>query len=177
MKKRLHLLILLLVAGSLTITSCNKNEDDDNNNNNTPQEYVATDSDFNGFRNWTLVAENQGPDPALGEAHAGNDSTVTRYIYFKDNAVRVNGAYPVGTIIVKESYNDDNSVHEYTAMVKRGNSFNPSGGDWEWFMLAGEGEIAKDQDGNPMRGADLMGGMCIGCHSQASDRDYAFSKP
>ncbi len=36
-------------------------------------------------------------------------------------------------------------------------------------------KIAMDTEGNPMRGADLMGGMCLGCHSAAST-DYVFSK-
>ncbi len=108
-------------------------------------------------------------------AHHGNDSTVTRYIYFKDSQTFSGGKYPLGTIIVKESQNDDMSVHELTAMVKRGNNFNANAGDWEWFMLAPDGKIATDTDGNPMRGADLMGGMCVGCHSAVST-DYVFSK-
>lgn len=175
MMKKLRLFGLILLAGSLVVTSCSKDENTDNNNN-PPTEFVATDASFSGFQSWALAAQHNGPDPALGPAHAGNDSTVTRYVYYKDDQNPVNGKYPVGTIIVKESYNPDMSVHEFTAMVKRGNNFNPSGGDWEWFMLAGDGEIAVDNDGNPMRGADLMGGMCIGCHAQAADTDYSFSK-
>jgi hypothetical protein len=61
-------------------------------------------------------------------------------------------------------------------MVKRGNDFNPNGGDWEWFMLNSDGTIAVDGNGNKMRGADLMGGMCLMCHTGASNKDYVFSK-
>lgn len=175
MTKLFRLFTLLIFAGTIVTTSCSK--DEDTPQDETPAEFIADDNSFAGFNDWTLVAEEQGPDPALGPAHAGNDSTVTRRIYFKDDASRVSGKYPLGTIIVKEGKNPDVSFHEITAMVKRGNNFSPNGGDWEWFMLAPDGTIATDADGNPMRGADLMGGMCLGCHSAASSIDYAFSKP
>ena len=63
-----------------------------------------------------------------------------------------------------------------TAPAKRGNDFSPSGGDWEWFILNADGSIAVGGDGNKLRGANLMGGMCISCHTQASNKDYVFSK-
>lgn len=166
----LNLLVILLVMG--IVTACDKDDDDPQDE---PQEYVATDDSFSNFQSWELAAQEQGPDPALGPAHHGNDSTVTRYIYFKDSQTASGGKYPLGTIIVKESMNTDMSVHETTAMVKRGNNFNPDHNDWEWFMLAPDGKIATDDDGNPMRGADLMGGMCNNCHSAAAT-DYVFSK-
>ena len=166
----LNLLVILMVMG--VVSACDKKEDEEPEQ---PQEYIATDDSFTDFKSWELAAEKQGPDPALGMAHHGNDSTVTRYIYFKDSQTASGGNYPLGTIIVKESQNTDMSVHELTAMVKRGNNFNPGGGDWEWFMLAPDGKIATDGDGNPMRGAALMGGMCLGCHTAAST-DYVFSK-
>jgi hypothetical protein len=65
----------------------------------------------------------------------------------------------------------------FTAMVKRGNNFNAAGGDWEWFMLNSDGSIAVDAtSGMAMRGANLMNGMCIGCHQGASSKDYVYSK-
>lgn len=167
----LNLLVILMIMG--VVGACTK--DNNNDPQNPPAEYVATDASFADFQNWQLAAQNQGPDPALGPAHHGNDSSVIRHIYFKDSQVASGGTYPLGTIIVKESKNTDMSVHETTAMVKRGNNFNPDHGDWEWFMLAPDGKIAMDGDGNPVRGANLMGGMCLGCHSTAAT-DYVFSK-
>jgi hypothetical protein len=121
------------------------------------------------------VATNNGPDPALGAGHHGNDSTVTRYIYFEDNVAPANGKYPVGALIVKESKNPDLSIHEFTALAKRGNDFNPSGGDWEWFILNSDGTIPLDNNNDQLRGANLMGGACVGCHTGAST-DFVFSK-
>ncbi len=175
MIKQFKLLGLLLISGTLVFTACNK--DDDEEPGDQPQEFVADNDTFKDFRNWVKEAENQGPDPALGPAHAGNDSTVTRSIYFKDGQDRVNGSYPLGTLIVKEGLNSAGTFQEITAMVKRGNNFNPSGGDWEWFVLNADGTIAQDGDGNAMRGANLMGGMCLGCHTEATNKDFVFSKP
>lgn len=172
MTKQLRLFVFFVLAGSLIFTACDKDEDEPQDT--PPAEFIATDATFADFQTWTLVAQEQGPDPALGQAHQGNDSTVTRYVYYKDDTDKVNGLYPLGTVIVKESYNPDQTILERTAMVKRGNNFDPDHNDWEWFMLAPDGNIMNGQDGNPVRGAI---GMCIGCHTQAADIDYAFSKP
>ena len=109
-------------------------------------------------------------------AHGGNDETVVRDVYFKDGQVPVNGIYPVGTIIVKHLKNSEGIVEERTAVVKRGNDFNAEGGDWEWLKLAPDGKIARDENGNAMRGANLMNGMCLQCHTAAKAKDYVYSK-
>ena len=176
MKKNYYLLSLMLLLGaSVSFTSCDKDEDDVVVEPE-PEEYVATNDSFKSIMTWTLGAAPVGIDPALGTAHAGNDSTVTRSIYFKDNAKPVNGKYPVGTVVVKHSHNPAETVDMYTAMVKRGNNFDSANGDWEYFMLAGDGQIGMD-NGMEMRGngATMMNGMCLMCHSGASDKDYIFT--
>jgi hypothetical protein len=176
MRKNYFLLSMMLLMGlSISFTSCKK--DDTTVEDPQPSEYIATNDSFKGFASWTLGAENLGVDPSLGAAHAGNDSTVTRSIYFKDNAKPVNGKYPVGAIVVKHSHNPAGTVAMYTAMVKRGNNFDAANSDWEYFMLAGDGQIAKNEDGMEMRGdgATMMNGMCLGCHTNASSKDYIFT--
>jgi len=169
MKRSVFFTVLTFLAIIVTLQSC---KDDENEN----PEFIADDSSFSNFMNWTLESENQGPDPSLGIAHAGNDETVTRSVYFKDGQDPISGEYPVGTIILKHSTNPDQTVNEFTAMVKRGNDFNPDGGDWEWFMLNPDGSIATDPSSNmKMRGANLMDGMCLSCHS-AGSTDYTFTK-
>lgn len=156
--------------GLILSQSCKKEKD-------TPAEYIATNESFAGFHSWQLAATKLGPDPSLGGmAHGGNDSTVTRKIYFKNGQNPVNGKYPVGTIVVKHSTNTAGTLNEITGMVKRGNNFDPSKNDWEYFMLNADGTIASDATGMVMRGAALMNGMCVGCHGGASGKDYIFSK-
>lgn len=140
-----------------------------------PTEFVADDNTFAGFTSWELAATNQGPDPILGAAHEGNDSTVVRKSYYKDAQSTVNGAYPVGTAIIKHMKNASGTVDAYMGMVKRGNNFNPSHNDWEWFVLNSDGTIATDAAGAAQRGAGLMGGACNNCHSTATE-DYSFTK-
>lgn len=162
---------VIAAIGIASIQSCSKSED------TTPQEFIADTNTFTGNMNWPLDKTFNGPDPLLGAmAHANNDEKVVRNIHFKNGQNPVNGKYPIGTLIIKHSYNPDGTVNEYTAMAKRGNNFNPNGGDWEYFVLAASGAIATDDSGMPMRGASLMGGMCASCHSMASAKDYVFSK-
>ncbi len=170
MNKYQLLTVVGFLAISLTFHSCKKDEDP------APEDFIANNDTFKDFSSWTLGGEFQGADPSLGGAHGGNDSTVTRSVYFKNNVVPISGLYPQGAVIVKYSTNTAGNLNEYTAMVKRGNNFNPTGNDWEYFMLAGDGQIATDSDGNEMRGSNLMNGMCIGCHTKASTSDYIFTQ-
>lgn len=163
---------VMLIAFFVVLQSCSN---DDEEEDDVRAEFVATSGDFESFRSWTEVATNHGPDPALGMAHGGNDEDVSRTIYVKDNVDRdADGEFPVGTLIVKDT-RKDGATMEVTAMVKRGNNFNPDNNDWEWFMLMPDGSIAQDNS-MELRGAQLMDGMCGACHTQASSKDYVFSK-
>ncbi len=154
---------IFLVLSMMIIVSCS-----DDNTNQPPEEFIATDADFANYTAWTFVGERQGPDPALGAAHGGNDSTVKRYIYNYNNMrPSSDGQYPIGARLVKETHDKDGNIIGVTAMVKRGGSFNAANNDWEWFFL----ENGKIKD----RGANLMDGACGGCHTQAKNKDYVFT--
>lgn len=169
----IKLMMIAVLSFGIIMTSCKKDEEDPQVE---PEEYVATDASFKNFSTWDLGAQMTGADPSLGGAHGGNDSTVVRSIYFMDDAKPVNGKYPIGTVIVKHSLSPSGVVNEYTAMVKRGNGFDTANGDWEYFMLSGDGAIATDADGMQLRGdgPTMMGGMCLSCHSHAGE-DFIFT--
>lgn len=169
-KQKLIAVMVALFVASAIVQSCKKNED------KKVIEFIADNSTFKDFKTWKLEKTNNGPSPSLGEAHAGNDATVVRKVYFKNGQSRENGKYPIGTIIVKHSTNPAGTVNEITGMVKRGNGFNPTTGDWEWFMLNEDGSIMLDGGKEVRGGASLMGGMCNGCHGKASSNDFTFSK-
>lgn len=176
--KKLSLILSIMIMLGIYFSSCKKEKKSDPEPTPTPsaQEFVADTNSFLSFMSWPIQSTKKGPSPSLGTAHVGNDTSVTRSVHFKDGQNAVNGKYPIGTIIVKHSTNPAGSVNELTAMVKRGNNFNSSVGDWEFFMLNTNGKIAKDASGNYMRGASLMGGMCGSCHNAASAKDFIFSK-
>ena len=148
------------------------------------KEFVARNSDFEGWRNWTIVKKTT--DTALlansGGAHLSRVPNSQRWVYIKDNASKAtNGEYPVGTLIVKEyrKTSGDTINTFYVAMAKRGKNFNPGFGNWEWFhidpitlkiRLAGGGVNAE------YRGATLFTNTCNNCHIAAKSKDFVFSK-
>ena len=78
-KVSFYLLAVLFSFTAISFQSC-KDDDDDP----APEEFIADDASFGNFMSWVKEASLSGPDPLLGPAHAGNDSTVTRDIWFKN---------------------------------------------------------------------------------------------
>lgn len=68
---------------------------------------------------------------------------------------------PPGAIVVKENYMPDATLAKVTTMYKV-SGFNPSANDWFWLSNDPSGTIE----------AEGAVGMCISCHSGASDFDY-----
>ena len=167
--KTISMLAVLLLS-MVFVQSC---KDDDEPEPTTNNEFIADDASFAGWDSWDLIDTKNGIDPSLGGAHAGNDSTAVRKIYVKDAQKAVNGAYPIGTLVVKHMKSD--SMEMITAMAKRGNNFDAANNDWEYFVIMADGKIVVD-NGTAMRGStDLMNGMCVGCHSKATT-DYIFTE-
>ena len=154
-----------ILSAFFIIAACSE---DDSGTDPNADEFVADDQTFNGWENWLAINFTMGPDPALGQAHGGNNEEATRTIFINDeNASLQNGEYPQGTVIVKQTHDGNGDQIGLTAMVKRGGDFNEAGAGWEWFMW--------DENGDLQRGADLMNGACQGCHNQAATTDYVFS--
>ncbi len=177
MRKQSIVIALFAIGFALSITqACKKSEDTPVTP--APSEFIADNNTFKSFQNWHLHATKNGVDPAmLKTAHGGDDSTSVRKIYFPTNNVSSsNGQYPLGTIVSKlTTWQKNGGGSMITAMAKRGNNFDPSGNNWEYFVLAADGSIMVD-NGTVMRGANLMNGMCKGCHASAATKDYIFTK-
>ncbi len=149
------------------------------------KEFVARNKDFENFRTWTILAKSSEKHPSFAATtHANNEAGSARWIYVKDNVQRgADGKYPVGTVIVKEYRKADGTPMDitnvfYTAMVKRGKSFNPDFGDWEWFQIDPKTlkiRVAAGGVNAEYRGADLFSNSCSNCHNGAKDKDFVFS--
>lgn len=141
-------------------------------------EFIAKNSDFANYKTWAkTTAQLSGLDPSglLKGAHEEADTSFKRNVYISNaSATITSGNYPVGTIIVKHMKSPSKDLG--MAMVKRGGAFNPTHKGWEWLVLTADGTIEKDAAGAESRGANLMGGMCNGCHSAVSTKDYVFTK-
>jgi len=161
MKKiTLPMIAMLFLALSLGLQSCEKTVD--------VKEYIADDNTFVDFLDWTLKATINGADPSLNGAHGGGSEHTVRTIYFKDNASKVDGEFPIGTVINKLSHNDTTGLDMRTGMVKRGNDFDKDNGDWEYFIIAADGSIASRGDSEYL--------SCFACHVGAKSKDYIFTE-
>ena len=165
MKNILRLLMIFLISG-IIISACS--DDDDDNPNKPAAEFIAEQSDFANYNTWTMVGEYTEDDARLGGmAHgAGN---LKRIVYVNKSNTQLNdGEFENGLILIKEGRDKEtNELKELAGMVKRGGDFNSNHNGWEWFMFDLE-------TGNIMgRDANLMEGMCNGCHAGAG-KDYSF---
>ena len=176
-KTKIILATATMLFGAISFQSC-KNDKDDNPEPQQANEFIADNNTFSGFESWSIGAVKNGVDPAnLGMAHAGNDSSSQRTIYWSNSAATRsdNGQYPVGTIISKKTtWSGNGGGSMITAMAKRGNNFDASGNNWEYFILNADGSILVD--GDTKRGANLNGGGCKGCHGKVAGNDYIFTK-
>ncbi len=151
-----------------------------------PSEIVLESDSFAGYTDWTIIDDRTDANPLLDDmAHGAPIEGTRRIVYQRPlyaNPDTETQGYPVGTKFVKETY-DDGALIEITAMVKRGGDFNSANNYWEWFILdTATGNIALDDSGAALRGADLMNGMCNGCHFAANTVsgngiDYVFKHP
>jgi hypothetical protein len=71
------------------------------------------------------------------------------------------GTMPVGSILVKESFDDGKALQNITVMYKA-RSYNPSAGNWFWVKYSPDGEIQLEGRVSP----------CIGCHEEKKDNDF-----
>lgn len=135
--------------------------------------FVAQESDLKGFSAWTQTTtpkQGGGASAALlGSAHDAMDSSITRTIYINNNATRVDGQFPIGTILLK-AHTKAGVMTGGTAMAKRGGDFNPSAKGWEWFILNASGGIMA------RGGAEVLDGACNSCHNTASATDFVFTR-
>lgn len=123
------------------------------------QEFIFTLDDLEGYQNWTVIGTKERLD--LGHFR-------TIYINKPEEANRTTGAYPLGTIIVKESryFNDRTQVTRVQIMAKRGGFFNPEGLGWEWGLVSGDDLLQMERGPNTLT---LNGETCYSCHAGYND--------
>ncbi len=75
------------------------------------------------------------------------------------------GAYPEGTVILKRKYVDaeGRSPELFTGMIKRWPGYNPTSGDWEYFVTSGDGQTVQ-QNGKLQ--------SCMQCHQAYANSDF-----
>jgi hypothetical protein len=172
MKKYHVLFVLVAIFALFTIISCSTSKGMQKWEDSS---YATMMSDYDGYQSWFKVNEETitgDPFNALGPAHAGKEGFREVYINKTGKAVSMGKAdypYPVGTIIVKETYKGDGGMKgmldSLTIMIKRSSGYDPANNNWEYMMVTPDDEI--------MAQGKLDG--CIGCHSQVSGDDFVFN--
>ncbi len=131
-------------------------------------------SDFINYSSWAKVNSETITGDVTGVLGAAHErSKGFREIYVNETGLAVERGeadypFPEGTIIVKESFDNDNGskgdLSNLTIMVKRESGYSPDYGNWEYIMAKPDGTIAQQ--------GSLS--TCIRCHSKGDDKDYTF---
>jgi hypothetical protein len=138
--------------------------------------FIAVASSFDGFHSWPSIAIDT--DLAPGDSHLNGP----RHVYYNRAPPPGSRAFPVGTILVKETDPGPVTGRTVFASVKRGGDYDPTGDvDWEWFSLQ---NLADGTESVIWRGAGpssggaygngLLGG-CNACHGSAKATDYVLT--
>jgi hypothetical protein len=130
---------------------------------------------FDNFCNWNQAVATNDEDASDGLHGIG-----PLKVYWNQSPRHGASAFPVGTIIVKESQGQDPTQRTAFAMVKRGCGFNSENGGangWEWWSLADNGNCTMTLlwRGVQAPAAESYSGMpvgnCNGCHTMVVDND------
>jgi len=132
-------------------------------------------SAWDNYLSWYKVtpeATTGDPTGFLGNVHDGINAY--RQIYINSAGEAVNRGsrgfpYPEGSILVKESFNNETALQarrspELTVMVKLAAGQSPETGDWEYVR----------PDGARGSGDSGLGAFCRDCHLYAAATDYNF---
>ena len=143
----------LLLALGLAVAGCSGSDD-------TSTVYVAQQSDFASYMTW----ESFMLGVAMNTGHPVGDEVGYR------NMKPAMGAYPVGTILVKEIHVGTTPQQwQLFGMMKRGGGYNGGGArDWEFATLSLDDQnvpIIVTRGANPADGGDTTG------HGYASSVD------
>jgi hypothetical protein len=97
---------------------------------------------------------------------------------------RSDGAYPAGSVIVKEKLIADPAakdrgftrINAVAGMIKRERGASPETGDWEFFYFSPRSAPSDGKAGMWEKAADLK--SCVSCHSNAKDMVFGrFNEP
>jgi hypothetical protein len=153
-RPRLRRLVLIIAAASLATAVL--------------AQMVANQDDIEGYLGWTRLNAQRN---FIESPHAAPKDVYVNDVG-RDAALGRSFPFPEGTVLVKETTDEDAlRVAVITAMRKVA-GFDPDRGDWQYAMFERQDDgsfagdwVATDTD---------MHQMCTSCHQQAADRDYAF---
>lgn len=160
--QKTFLLLSVCLFLFITVFSCSTDDDSSPDTNTPSDEFVATQADFNDFKNWAVVNQFDTVGDPGGIVHSTGKRTIKSNT--ANPAIGSDGEFPKGTIILKEV----ESGGKIVAQVKRGGNFDPDHNNWEWFNLDNNGVITQ-------RGSSTNMSICTDCHRKPDNIDYTFT--
>lgn len=129
-------------------------------------------ADYKSWHKVTPAPETGDPTGFLSGVHDGNNAYRVVYVNSVGEAVNKGDQgfpYPEGTILLKESFNNERSLlanrnADLTLMIKLAQGMSPATGDWEYIR----------PDGARGTGDSDLGAFCRDCHLFAAATDYNF---
>lgn len=118
-------------------------------------------AEMDGYATWEQPNGWTGVRPSCTQDHAATVQVWANAAAMEAIAAG-GGPFPDGAILVKESYADDGSLRDVTAMRKK-DGFAPDAGDWYWGRFSPAGDP----------GLEGAVAACSGCHG-GSGFDYSF---
>jgi hypothetical protein len=133
---------------------------------------------FDNFCNWNQAVATNDEDASDGLHGVG-----PLKVYWNNSPPHGSTTFPVGTIIVKESQEQDPTQRTAFAMTKRGCGYNTGDGGasgWEWWSLADNGNCTMTllwrgfQAPATESYAGVPIGNCNDCHGMVVDNDFVW---
>jgi len=140
---------------------------------------VDIKKELSSYTHWAKVSEHSPMDAIAAiscvyiSPPSPNDPHAKFYIsvFVNDKGLEtmkkdVPGPFPVGSMIVKQKFREQNKQPELlTMMIKREAGFDPKFGNWEYLVATG--------DGKSIFGRGKLE-QCQGCHVSMAKQDYVY---
>jgi hypothetical protein len=155
--------LLLLIAGTIMTDSCTK----ENAAGGIDKELFDLAQQTGGFT-WYKFSDTL-LDMSSGSGHS-QPFLRTRYNSVAASQLDTSGkiltvaVFPEGSLVVKELYDDPNTLARYAILYKKPADSNADVNGWIWGYIDADGTVAEP--------ASNQGSACISCHSQSGNIEY-----
>lgn len=166
MKNIFNYLLTISISGFLIlgISSCKKDSVTSVSTDRELYEMAKSTSDFTWFKNSdTLLPKSSGSahvKPFLKTRY----NSIAATMLDANGYVKSNIVFPEGSLIVKELYDNANTLSRYAILYKKSSDPNADAKGWVWGYINTDGSVAES--------ASAKGKSCISCHSQSDNIDY-----
>jgi hypothetical protein len=162
-KQTTVLLLPILFMSILIVASCKKDKEAEGTDKQL-YDMAKVTSGFTWYKNSSVLL-----DKSSGSGHSfpflrTRFNTIASAQLDSIGKVMTDAAFPDGSLIVKELYEDASTLGRYAVLYKSTGHADADANGWVWGYINEDGTVAVP--------ASEKGSQCIGCHSQEGSIDY-----